>query len=169
KVDPPMPALMVPPPPPRVLPPLEGERIDAATAVPNEPQAAPRQATRPRTEAPRAAGSEPPRGENRGEPGQARGDGASTSEGTAQHAPSIQLASPGDLASEQHTRSRLAQAAQDLQRVDYRQLNADARAQYDIAKRFIALAEQAINDRNLLYARTLADKAATIAGVLQRR
>lgn len=167
-VEPVMPALTVPPPPPRVLPPLEGERIEAVAAVPAEPQQAPRQPSRTRPEASRAPANGSSRPEGRGETAPQQAGSAQPDE-TAQAAPSLQLASPGDAASEQKTRSRLSQASQDLQRVDYRQLNTDAKAQYDIAKRFIALAEQAITDRNLLYASTLADKAATIAGVLQRR
>ena len=54
----------------------------------------------------------------------------------------------------------------DLNHVDYVALSADAKAQYDTAKRFIVLADQAIKDRNFVFARTLADKAAVIAGVL---
>jgi hypothetical protein len=173
KVEPIMPALAVPPPPPRVLPPLEGERIDAAAPPPAEPQSAPRQPARSRPEGQRAQGSGSARPEGRVDGGTAppavEGTAPQADAESAQAAPTLQLASPGDAATEQHTRRRLTQAAQDLQRVDYRQLNTDAKAQYDIAKRFIALAEQAISDRNLLYARTLADKAATIAGVLQRR
>jgi len=170
KVEPVMPALAVPRPPPRVLPPLEDARIDSETPAPNEPQSAPRQSPRQRPEASRAANGAG-RTEGRGEAAApAPAGGAAPAEGeSAQAAPSLQLASPGDAASEQNTRRRLTQAAENLQRVDYRQLNTDTKAQYDIAKRFIALAEQAITDRNLLYAQTLADKAATIAGVLQRR
>jgi len=47
-----------------------------------------------------------------------------------------------------------------------RALSPDAKAQYDTAKRFMVLADQAIKDRNFVFARTLADKAAVIAGVL---
>ena len=57
----------------------------------------------------------------------------------------------------------------DLSHVDYGALSADAKAQYDTAKRFMVLAEQAIKDRNFVFARTLADKAAVIAAVLSSR
>ena len=60
-------------------------------------------------------------------------------------------------------------AAKDLSHVDYVALSADAKAQYDTAKRFMVLADQAIKDRNFVFARTLADKAAVIAGVLSNR
>jgi hypothetical protein len=63
----------------------------------------------------------------------------------------------------------LTHAARDLNRVDYGALSADAKAQYDTAKRFMVLADQAIKARNFVFARTLADKAGVIAGVLSNR
>jgi hypothetical protein len=53
--------------------------------------------------------------------------------------------------------------------VDYGKLNADARAQYDQAKRFMEQAQQALRDRNFVFAATLADKAATLAAELVSR
>jgi hypothetical protein len=155
-----------------MLPPLEGEPIDASAPAPAEPQARARP-TRPRSEAPRP-GANGARAEARVEPGHSPAVPSETSavpeaETPAQTAPALQLAPAGDAASEQNTRRRLADAERNLQRIDYRLLNSDAKAQYDTAKRFIVLAEQAILDRNLLFAHTLADKAATIAAVLQRR
>jgi hypothetical protein len=50
-----------------------------------------------------------------------------------------------------------------LSRVDYRKLTAEGRAQYDQSKRFSEQAESALRDRNLPFAATLADKAATLA------
>jgi hypothetical protein len=169
--EPQMPALAVPPPPPRVLPPLEGEPIDASAPAPAEPQARPR-LPRPRSEGTRS-GANGARPEARAEPGASPAVSHETpgteAETPAQTAPALQLAPTVDAASEQNTRRRLAEAERDLQRIDYRLLNTDAKAQYDTAKRFIVLAGQAILDRNLLFAHTLADKAATIAAVLQRR
>ena len=60
---------------------------------------------------------------------------------------------------ERAIRTVLARATTDLNRVDYRALNADARTQYDTAKRFIQQAEDALTRRNLVFARSLADKA----------
>jgi hypothetical protein len=167
-----MPALAVPPPPPRVLPPLEGEPIDAAVPAPTEPQTRPRP-PRQKPDPTRGAESGSERADARGESGNSTPPAAETAAPpeaeTAQGAPALQLAPAGDGASEQNTRRRLAEAEKSLLRVDYRLLNTDAKAQYDTAKRFIVLAEQAIVERNLLFAHTLADKAATIATVLQRR
>jgi hypothetical protein len=66
-------------------------------------------------------------------------------------------------------RDTLARAARDLSRVDYGRLSADARAQYDQSKRFTQQAEQALKDRNFVFAATLADKAATLAAGLTGR
>jgi hypothetical protein len=60
----------------------------------------------------------------------------------------------------------LARATRDLGRVDYRQLSADGKAQYDQSKRFSEQAQDALRERNLVFAQTLADKAATLAAEL---
>jgi hypothetical protein len=63
----------------------------------------------------------------------------------------------------------IARAMKDLSRVDYRALSPEGRAQYDQSKRFADQAELAVQDRNLPFAQTLADKAATLAaGLLSR-
>jgi hypothetical protein len=81
----------------------------------------------------------------------------------------LQLAPPGEEGRVQEAVQRqLKQADHDLSRVDYRALGTDARAQYETAKRFATLAEQALKERNLVFAQTLADKAAAIAAVLAR-
>ena len=74
----------------------------------------------------------------------------------------------GDAAAERDARDKLARAARDLSRVDYGKLNADARSQYDQSKRFNDQAQQAIKERNFVYALTLAEKAATLAAELVR-
>ena len=61
---------------------------------------------------------------------------------------------------------RSTRATADLNRVDYRALNADARTQYDTAKRFIRQAEDAVRAKNLVFAKNLADKAAALAAQL---
>jgi hypothetical protein len=70
---------------------------------------------------------------------------------------------------ERSIRATMARAAGDLNRIDYRALNADARTQYDTAKRFIEQAEEAIQARNLPFAKNLADKAAVLATQLSAR
>ena len=51
----------------------------------------------------------------------------------------------------------------DLERVVYQSLDADGRAQYDTARRFMQQADEALKARNVVFAGKLADKAATMA------
>jgi uncharacterized protein (DUF885 family) len=73
----------------------------------------------------------------------------------------------GDV--ERAIRSALQRATADLNRVDYRALNADARNQYDTAKRWVQLADENIRTKNLVFAKSIAEKAATIAAQLAGR
>ena len=70
---------------------------------------------------------------------------------------------------ERGIRSALQRATADLNRIDYRTLNADARTQYDTAKRFVRQAGDAMRTKNLVFAKNLADKAATLAAQLAGR
>jgi outer membrane biosynthesis protein TonB len=70
---------------------------------------------------------------------------------------------------ERAIRASLTRATADLNRIDYRALNADARTQYDTAKRFISQADGAIRSKNLVFAKNLADKAAALAAQLAGR
>jgi hypothetical protein len=66
-------------------------------------------------------------------------------------------------AAERKVRDLLTRAARDLNRVDYGKLSVDGRSQYEQSKRFSQQAEMALKDRNVVFATTLADKAATLA------
>ena len=70
---------------------------------------------------------------------------------------------------EQKVRVLLNSAARDLGRIDYRTLSVDAKAQYDIAKRFSEQAEEALKAKNLVFAGQLADKASTLAALLLKQ
>jgi hypothetical protein len=70
---------------------------------------------------------------------------------------------------EARIRTVLSRAGSDLNRIDYGRLPANAKSQYDQAKRFVSLAEDAIRAKNLVYAGTLADKAAELAAQLGGR
>ena len=63
-------------------------------------------------------------------------------------------------------RSAASAPSRDLGRVDYRKLSNEGRSQYDQAQRFAEQAEQALKERNFVFAATLADKAATLASQL---
>ncbi|MGE4163737.1 MAG: hypothetical protein AB7G23_18585 [Vicinamibacterales bacterium] len=158
------PPLAMPLPPPRVLAPVE-EPLPATTTAadaepPQEPPRTPpaRTTTRRPPQEPRAEA--PPAPE---EPGVA----AAPSEPPRELRPA---ASAGDVAAERAVRDLLTRASRDLTRVDYGRLSRDLRAQYDLSKRFVQQAEQAIRERNFLFASTLADKAASLAtGLLAGR
>jgi len=66
-------------------------------------------------------------------------------------------------------RQQLQRASNDLGRIDYRALSADAKTQYDTAKRFVQQADEALHARNLVFAKTVADKAAALAAQLAGR
>lgn len=70
---------------------------------------------------------------------------------------------------ERNVRATLTRATNDLNRIDYRGLNDDARMQYDTAKRFIRQADDAVKAKNLVFAKNLADKAVVIAAQLAAR
>ena len=72
----------------------------------------------------------------------------------------------GDAVAERQVRDLLQRASRDLQRVDYRKLSTEGRSQYDQARRFAEQADQALKERNFVFAATLADKAATLASQL---
>jgi hypothetical protein len=76
---------------------------------------------------------------------------------------------PGvETKTETSIRELMTRASRDLQRVNYAALDADGRAQYDTARRFMQQAEDAMKGGNLAFAGKLADKAATMASVLIR-
>ena len=171
--QPELPPLAAPLPPARVLPPLAGGPIEGASTPPAPRVDRQPEAPRHRQDQSRAA--ETPRPEPKPAdapkteiPGDAQRQPDEAPPG--EPAPVLQLAPAAEShASEGTIRNQLTRASKDLSRVDYVALSADAKAQYDTAKRFMVLADQAIKDRNLMFAQTLADKAAAIAGVLSSR
>ena len=151
KTLPSSPPLDVPAPPPRIVLPLEAEAPSPQTVPsPDEPRRPPA-AARPRPAAPAdtpRAAEEPPK------PTPAAPPAATTLQTTP-------AAEQGEV--ERAIRATMARASADLNRIDYRALNADARTQYDTAKRFIQQADDAIRMKNLPFAKNLADKAAGLA------
>jgi hypothetical protein len=75
--------------------------------------------------------------------------------------------SPADIV--RKVREQLGQAQTDLRRVDYRALGADGKSQYDTAARFVEQAEQALREKNLVFAGKVAEKAAVLAASLVGR
>jgi hypothetical protein len=86
---------------------------------------------------------------------------------TARSPRDLRLAPSAAAADEERRVTELiGRALKDLSRVNYRALSAEGKAQYDQSKRFADQAESAVKDRNLPFAQTLADKAATLAAGL---
>jgi len=143
-------------PPPRVLAPVEEPVVAVAPEPAPEPVAVPPR-TPPRPPARRVETERP-------EPAPAA---AAPVDAAAAEPRELRPASPAlDATADKEVRDTLARAARDLGRVDYGRLSAAARAQYDQSKRFTQQAEQALKDRNFVFAATLADKAATLAAEL---
>jgi hypothetical protein len=151
-----MPMLAPPDVPPRVIaeyepdPPLPAEPVSTEAVTSPPPPARP-----PRREPSRAS--------------DASGDGAPAPAATVPTPPPPALAlqmPAANAKADQSVRAMLSRAARDLERVDYRQLDADRRAQYDTAKGFMQQAEDALKVRNVMFAGKLADKAATMAAAL---
>jgi type IV secretory pathway VirB10-like protein len=156
------PPLDVPAPPARVLAPVE-EPVIEVTPPPELPAAAAPPRTPPRPPVRRAEQPQPP-------VDPAPVAVAPPVEPAPEAPRELRPASPaGEAAAEKGVRDTLALAARDLGGVNYGRLSADAKAQYDQSKRFTQQAEQALKDRNFVFAATLADKAATLAAGLTGR
>jgi hypothetical protein len=143
------PPLAMPAPPPRVVTPPEEPQVAIAAPPVEAPVAAPPAApprtpppTPPRTNTPPAPGA-----------GEARASRPSAA----------------DVAEERKVREVLVGASRAIDRVNRGRLNADGRAQYDQSKRLAEQAEQAVKERDWVFAMTLADKAATLAAELLTR
>ena len=81
----------------------------------------------------------------------------------------LRPAAANSAAAERAVRDVLVRANRDLSRIDYGRLSTDGRAQYEQAKRFSQQADQALKERNVVFAATLADKSATLAAELLGR
>lgn len=157
--QPAMPTLAPPEVPARVVAEYQPDPpLPAAPVTPEAVTPPPRPPRPPRREPPRV---DSPPDEQQGPPVSAPAAPAP--------APALALQMPGANAkADQSVRVLLAQAARDLGRVDYQALDADGRAQYETARRFMQQADEALKARNVMFAGTLADKAATMAAVLLR-
>jgi hypothetical protein len=161
-----LPPLDVPAPPPRIVEPIA---MDAPPPVPlvDEParQTPPRPPARPpaRTDVRPEAAKPPTETAEAPKPAEAA-EPPKTPPTTLQTTPTV---AEGEL--ERSIRAQIARANADLNRVDYRALNADARMQYDTAKRFVRQAEDALRVKNVVFAQGLAEKAAALAAQLGGR
>jgi hypothetical protein len=153
------PPLQVPEPPPRVIEPSDAPLASAPAVPDTPPTAAPALPAPARPPARRATEAEPR--EAVPPPAVPAQPPPPDPQRALRSAPSGQ-----DAAAERTVRDTLARAGRDLNRVDYGKLSVEGRAQYEQSKRFSQQAEQALKDRNFVFASTLADKAATLAAEL---
>lgn len=166
KAFPEAPPLEMPSPPPRVVEVTDPE-VPPPVPLPEEPARTPPFRPRPapptqRTESPRP--SEPVRAEIPApESPKPVEEPKATPPATLQTTPAQREAEV-----ERGIRTILSQAGNDLNRINYQALNVDAKNQYDQAKGFVRQAEEALRVKNLKFAQTLADKAATLASQLGR-
>ena len=166
KATPEMPALEMPAPPPRDVQPNDVEAPPPVSLVAEPARNSParlRPAATPAKAEP--AKPEPPKPETLAiEPPKPVDEPVKPPLTTLQTTPAT---AEGEV--ERGIKASLQRANTDLNRIDYRALNADARTQYDQAKRFVQQADEAMRTKNLVFARSIADKAATIAAQLAGR
>jgi outer membrane biosynthesis protein TonB len=164
------PPLDVPEPPPREVEPAESG-APPPVALPQEPARNTPSRTRtspPPQTRPEPSRTEPPKPDTPA-PTPAEPPKPPAAEEPARPPTTLTTPAENDADLERGIRNTLDRANNDLNRVDYRTLNADAKAQYDYAKRFIRQAEDAIRAKNLVFAKTVADKAAVLATQLAGR
>jgi hypothetical protein len=155
------PPLATPAPPPRVITPVE---IVAEVPPPAAPDPAPA-VPRPATAKPPAARPDPP-----AVAAQPPTQPVTTPASPVPEPREVRAVPTAAAAAEERkVRDVMARATRDLNRVDYQKLSMEGKSQYDQSKRFSEQADQAIKDRNYVYAMTLADKAATLAAELAGR
>jgi hypothetical protein len=152
------PPLQVPEAPPRVV-------VPVAVEEPPEQEAPVEEEANVQPPAPRRARPAPPKADPK-EESPAKEAPQKVAESGAPPAEAPQLQTPqtaNDSQAERKIRDALTRAGRTLRGVNYGALNADARSQYDTAKRFIEQAEEALKIRNYVFASYLSDKADTLA------
>ena len=158
------PPLEMPSPPPRVVEVVEATPLPQPFPLVEEPAHQPVRPP-PRAEAPPPPRPEPPKPE----PPAAVVEPPKVAD-EAKPPKTLQMTRAGaERDVERAIRGAIARATADLKRVNTHALNADARTQYETAKRFIEQAEDALKKRNLVVAQGLADKAQSLAVQLAPR
>ena len=160
------PALETPVPPPRVIPqaalPIESQPIVASPPV-GEVQPTTPPALNPPDSAPQSPPTTPPPAAP-----PVAAERPSTPPSQEPPPPTLQTTANPE-AGEERTLLALDKAKRDLGRIDMKTLSTDGKAQYDMARRFVAQATDALTAKNYDFAQQLADKAATLAAGLLRR
>jgi hypothetical protein len=159
--------------PPLEMPPAPPRDIEANESEPPPPVPLPTEPARNAPPRPRpAAPVREPRANETARPEAPRPEATTETEAPKAEEPpkpatTLQTTPPeaeGEV--ERNIRSTMLKATNDLSRIDYRVLNKDARTQYDTAKSLIKQAETAVQSKNLVFAKSVADKAAALAAQL---
>jgi len=165
KAPPEPPSLDVPAPPPRVVVPP----VDPGPALEVQETPVPDPAPTKKPQKPAPSSKPDPRAAQKTEPPPPP-PVVETVRPVAPPASTLQQTPPGQVNEvERQVRQQLGKANGDLERVNYKALNADGRSQYDTAKRFIKEAEQALEEKNFVFALKVAEKAAGLAASLLGR
>jgi len=153
--------LDVPAPPPRIIVPPDPEAPPPpiTTEVAPKPQATPPRQAAPRTE----TKTEAPKPFDPATVGPVA-PVAPAPTATLQQAPTATVKEARQKIGEQLKRTK-----EELGRVNFSALTADGKSQHETAQRFVAQAEQALNEGNLVFAAKVADKAASLAASLRDR
>jgi outer membrane biosynthesis protein TonB len=149
----PVAALDMPTPPARLLIPVELPPPEPETPAPETAPEPPPAPSRPRETAPRppATAAAPP------------------ATPAADAAPSAVLqTTPQASATEERVKALIASADSSLRSVSFRDLGANARAQYDAARSYIRQASDAVKAKNYVFAEFLANKASDLVRLLVR-
>jgi type IV secretory pathway VirB10-like protein len=149
------PPLMTPTPPDRQI--LAAPQPVAVELPSQEPVAPPAVPSQPEKSSARPSGTPLP----------APPPAAAPPEPVASPSPVLQT-TPNPPEVEKQANALLAAARRDLHELERARLSANAQAQYDSALGFINQAEQALRIQNVVLARDLADKAASLASQLKR-
>ncbi len=171
--------LEVPVVPPRLVGPVVVEEPPTPTAEVPEPAPPRQRPPRPSTaKGSGGQGNEPvtrvePAPESSGKTPESGAQGGSAPANTSAAAePAPLLRTPDSADDEQVAKSvkdTLARAEANLNKLNYKALNAGAKQQYDMANRFIVQAQDALKGRRLDFARFVADKADKLSASLLNR
>ena len=156
------PPLATPAPPPREVGPLE--ELAAAPVGAATPDAPVTSTARPSTPTAKPPVRREP--ESKPDPVAAQPPAPAAAPAPTAAEPPREVRSATSAAEERKVRDVLNRAAAEIKRVDYQRLSVERKSQYDQSKRFAEQAEQALKDRNVPYAMTLADKAKQLADEL---
>ena len=153
------PPLAMPAPPPRVITPVEEVAVVPDPPAPEPPAAVAKTPPPPK----------PTRPEAKPDPAPVAAQPAPPPAATVEPREVRAVPSAAAAGEERKVRDVMNRASRDLERVDYQRLTAEARTQYEQSKSFSKEAEQALKEKNYVYAMTLAEKAANLAAQLVGR